>query len=64
MRHLAKLREDTLNSFGDMADFRFCKMAAVAIVDFENFKFLTVGTLKRVELRLHAKFCQNRSNRG
>ena len=29
-------------------------MAAVAILDFGNFKFLTVGTLKRVELRLHA----------
>ena len=40
-----------------MADFRFFKMAAAAILDFGNFKFLTVGTLKRVELRLCAKFC-------
>ena len=39
-------------------------MAAAAILDFENFKFLTVGTLKRVELRLRAKFCRNRSNRS
>jgi len=38
-------------------------MAAAAILDFENFKFLTVWTLKRAELRLHAKFCRNRSNR-
>ena len=58
----AKFREDTLNRSGDMADFRFFKMAAAAILDFGNFKFLTVGTLKRVELRLHAKFCRNRSN--
>jgi len=35
-----------------------------SILDFGNFKFLTVGTLKRVELRLRAKFCRNRSNRG
>ena len=53
----AKFREDTLNRSGDMADFRFFKMAAAATLDFGNFKFLTVGTLKRVELRLHAKFC-------
>jgi len=33
-----------------MAIFRFFKMAAAAILDFQNFKFLTVGLLKRVEL--------------
>ena len=38
-------------------------MAAAAILDFGNFKFLTVGTLKRVELRPRAKFCRNRSKR-
>jgi len=47
-----------------MADFRFFKMAAAAILDFGNFVFLTVGTLKRVELRPHAKFWRNRSKRG
>ena len=52
------------NRSGDMADFRFFKMAAAAILDFGNLKFLTVGTLKRVELRLLAKFCRNRSNPG
>ena len=46
-----------------MADFRFFKMADAAIF-FGNFKFLTVETLKRVELRLRAKFCRNRLNRG
>ena len=64
VRHRTKFREDTLNRFGDMADFRFFKMVAAAILDFGNFKFLTVATLKRVELRLHAKFCRNRSKRG
>ena len=64
MRHRTKFCEDRSNCTGDMADFRFFKMAAAAILDFGNFKFLTVGTLKRVELRLHAKFCRNCSKRG
>jgi len=33
-----------------MVIFRFFKMAAAAILDFRNFKFLTVGTIKKVEL--------------
>jgi len=45
-----------------MAIFRFFKMAAAAILDFQNFKFLTVGTFKRAKLRHRAKFCQNRLN--
>ena len=64
MHHRTKFREDRSNRSGDMADFRFFKMAAAAILDFGNFKFLTVVMLKSVELRLHAKFCRNRSNRG
>ena len=39
-------------------------MAAVAILDFKNFTFSTVGTVKSAELRHYAKFCRNRSNRG
>ena len=39
MRHRTKLREDWSNRSGDMADFRFFKMAAAAILDFGNFKF-------------------------
>jgi len=39
-------------------------MAAAAILDFLNFKFLTVGTIKRVELHQNAKFRQNRFSRG
>ena len=45
----SKIREVRSNPFGDIADFRFFKMAAAAILDFGNFIFLTVGTLKRAE---------------
>ena len=48
----------------EMADFRFIEMAAAAILDFRNFRFLTIGTVKRVRLRLPANFCRKRSNRG
>ena len=39
-------------------------MAAAAILDFRNFKFLTVEAVKRVEMLQRAKFCQNRLKRG
>jgi len=39
------------------------KLAAVAMLDFQNFKFLTVGRLKRIEVRRHAKSGLNRSKR-
>ena len=39
-------------------------MAAAAILDFKNFKFLTVGTVKRVEVLHRAKFRKNWSNHG
>jgi len=42
MRHRIKFREDRSNRSGDMADFRFLKMAAAAILDYGKFKFLTV----------------------
>jgi len=35
-------------------------MAAAAILDLSNFKLLTVGRLKRAELRRRAKFGRNR----
>jgi len=47
-----------------MTIFRFFKMAAAAILDFQNFKLLMVGRLKGVELRCRAKLGRNRSNRG
>jgi len=45
-----------------MAIFRLFKMAAAAMLDFWNFKFLTDGAVKRVELRLRDKFRGDRSN--
>ena len=47
-----------------MVIFHLFKLAAAAILDFRNFKFLTVGTVKRDELRHLAKFRFNRPNRG
>ena len=64
MRHRTTFREDVSKRSGDMADIRFFKMAAAAILDFGNFKFSTVETLMSVELRLRAKFWRNRSKRG
>ena len=39
-------------------------MAAAAILDFQNFQFLTARKVKGVELHQHAKFRENRLNRG
>ena len=39
-------------------------MAAAAILDFEKFKFVTVGTVKRVKLHHLVKFRQNRPKCG
>ena len=44
--------------------FQFYKMAAAAILDFRNLKFLMVGAVKKVELHQFAKFHRNRSNCG
>jgi len=44
-------------------NFRFFKMVAAAILSFQIFKFLTVGTVKWVELPHDAKFHRHRSNR-
>ena len=62
--HYAKFSRNRLNCGRDMVIFRFFKMAAAAILDFQNLKFLTFGPVKRVELRNHDKFYRNRSNRG
>jgi len=47
-----------------MAIFRFLKMAAAAILDFENFTLWTVGTVKCAEQRHYDNLCRNSSNRG
>jgi len=62
MHQCAEFRRHRLNCGRDMVIFRFFKMTAAAILDFQNLKLLTFGKFKRVELRNHAKFCRNRSN--
>ena len=61
--HLAKFRWNRWNRSRDMAIFQLFKMAAAAILDFWNCKFPTVGRVMNVELRYHAKFSGDRSNR-
>ena len=61
MCHWAKFHKNRLNRGPDMI-FIFLKMAAIAILDFQNFS--TVKIVKRVELHHYAKFCRNRFNRG
>jgi len=63
LRRRAKFGRNRSSGGRDMAIFRFFKMAAAAILDFSNFKFLTVVRLKSVELRRYAKFGRNQSNR-
>ena len=47
-----------------MVIIRCFKITAAAILDFEKFKFLTVGAVKMVELHHRAKFRPNRPNCG
>ena len=45
-------------------DFDFSRWRPLPSWIFRNFNFLTVRTVKRVELHQHAKFRQNWSNRS
>jgi len=56
LRQRAKFCGNRFNRRRDMAIFRFFKMAAAAILDFSNLKFLTVGRRKRANLPRHSKF--------
>jgi len=60
LRHRAKF---CWNCGRDMAIFRFFKMAAAAMSDVWNYKVLTVGRIISAELRHHAKFRGDWSNR-
>ena len=46
MRRCAKFGRNRSKCGGDMTIFRFLKMAAAAILDYLNFKLLTVGRLE------------------
>jgi len=50
LHHSAKLRRNRSNYGRDMAIFRFSKIAAAAILDFQILEILTIGTLKRAKL--------------
>ena len=60
----AKFGRNRSNRGGDMTIFRLLKMVATAILDFQNFKLLTVRRLKRIEMRRHANFGQSMSKCG
>ena len=45
-----------------MAIFRLFKMAATAILDFQNLEILGAGRLKTAKVHHRAKFCGARSN--
>ena len=57
-------REISLKPRWRYVSFRFFKMAAATILHFRNFKIFNGRTVKRIELHQHAKFRQNRLNRG
>ena len=54
----------SVKRYRDIEISKLFKMPAVAILDFKHFKFSTVGTVQRVELRNCAKLRRNRSYRG
>ena len=62
-RHHVNFRQNRSNGCRDIAIFRFSKMTAAAILDFQKFKFLTARTFERPNLRYCAKFHQDRSIR-
>jgi len=58
MHHHAECCADRSNRCRDIAIFKFFRMVSSANLDF--LKFVTVRTVKRVELHHRAKFRQNR----
>ena len=62
LRHHAKFRGDRSNRCINITNFGFFKMTAIVILDFQNFKFLTVETVKRIELWHADQFRQYISN--
>ena len=63
LHQYAKFRWNRSNRDRGIVIFRFSKMAAAAILDFRNLKFLTVVTVKSSKC-ITARFRQNRLNGG
>ena len=61
---LCQISSKSLERWPRYGVFGFFKMAAAAILDFKNFKFLMVGTVRSFKMLHRAKFRRNRSNRG
>ena len=61
---LCQIFSKSLKPWRRYVSFRFSKIAAAAILNFRNFEILTVGRVKRAELRHRSKFRQNCSNCG
>ena len=62
-RHYVKFCQNQSNGCGYIAIFRFSKIAAAAILDFQKFKLLTASTFVIPNLRHCAKFHQGQSIR-
>ena len=56
LRHRAKFRRNRSNRGRDQAIFRFFKMAAAAMLDFQNMEILGAGRVKTAKIRYCAKF--------
>ena len=57
MDHCAKFRQNSSTRCGDIVIFRLFKMAAAAMLDFQNSQFLAYR-VPRDEMHQHAKFPQ------
>ena len=64
LHHYANFGEIAPTAADIMAIFWFLKMADVDMLDFQNFKLLTIEKVKKVEVHHYAKFRRNCSNRG
>jgi len=64
LHHYAKFWRNRLNRGRDIAIFRIFKMADAAMLDFQNFKLLTIEKVKNVQVPQCAKFRRNRLNCG
>jgi len=63
MCHRAKFRADRSNHCGDMADFKFFKMAAVHHLGISNIKLLPARQIWTPNMRHCAKFHADQSDR-
>jgi len=56
MHHRAKFHANRSNCCGDMAIILFSRWRPYAMLDFQKFKIVTAGTVRRVSVHILAKF--------